>query len=99
MQLAHTLILALWIGWLVYWILAARGAVATRRAESTASRASYTVPLVIGVILLFSPQPDLALLRFVLLPAFSVTLTIGTCLVIAGLAISVWASLASALVR
>ena len=43
---------ALWLAWLLYWIIAAIGAKATIREESFASRLSHVIPLALGVALL-----------------------------------------------
>ena len=89
--MAHTIICAVWAGWVLYWIAAARGTATTRQAESGTSRVSYTALLLIGVILIFSGQPNLAPLRIVLLPSSLAATSIGLCLMILGLSISVWA--------
>jgi protein-S-isoprenylcysteine O-methyltransferase Ste14 len=79
------------MSWLIYWMIAARRTAATRQEESKASRTSYTVLLAIGVIFLFSRQPDIVPLRFVLLRQSLVITSIGLCLVVLGLSISIWA--------
>ena len=46
------IILALWLAWLLYWIVSALYAKATRRRESPLSRVSYFVPLLAGAWLI-----------------------------------------------
>lgn len=52
----QTLIPALWLGWLAFWILAARNAKETARQESAGSRLLHAAPLIGGGILLASPH-------------------------------------------
>ena len=73
-----------WVGWLVYWIAAARRTAATRRMESLLTGASYRVPLLVGICLLvFSGRPLLGFdLR--LLPQARLVAGIGAALTMAG---------------
>ena len=85
------LILALWIAWVVYWCIASFGTRAVRRRESTASRLSHAVPLIIGVALLAPPRlGSVWLSRHVLSPTPLIG-WIGFALVAAGIVFSVWA--------
>jgi len=52
----QALVPALWLVWLAYWVIAARGAKETVREESAASRASHYVPLIIGGLLIGMPH-------------------------------------------
>ena len=64
-----------WLGWLAYWIVAARVTAATRRMESFLTGASYRVPLLVGICLLvFAGKPLLG---------FDLRLLPGTPLVVA----------------
>lgn len=85
------LIPALWVAWVVYWCIASFGTRAVRRRESTASRLSHTVPLIIGVALLVSPRLSPAWLLARALPRTPVMDWIGLTLVAAGIVFSVWA--------
>ena len=80
-----------WVGWLVYWIAAARRTALTRRMESLLTGASYRVPLLVGICLLvFSGRPLLGFdLR--LLPQTSLVAAIGAALTMAGVCFAVWA--------
>jgi protein-S-isoprenylcysteine O-methyltransferase Ste14 len=51
-----SIIPALWLAWLGYWIVAATGAKETARRESIASRASHLVPLILGGVFLGVPH-------------------------------------------
>jgi protein-S-isoprenylcysteine O-methyltransferase Ste14 len=48
----HWLIPALWLGWMLYWGVAAIGAKKTQQRESLKSRLSHIIPLILGVIAL-----------------------------------------------
>lgn len=51
-----TLIPALWLAWLICWIVSARGNKEIARRESASSRFLHRVPLLTGAILLASPH-------------------------------------------
>ena len=51
-----TLIPGLWLAWLVYWVLAARGNKEVARQESARSRMLHHAPLVAGAVLLGWPH-------------------------------------------
>jgi protein-S-isoprenylcysteine O-methyltransferase Ste14 len=91
-DLAHrALIPSLWLTWLAYWIVAARGVKSVRRSESVRSRASHLVPLVAGGALLAwqHATPGLLAARFVApgqVPYFT-----GAAVLAAGLAFASWA--------
>lgn len=89
--LGRTLIGMLWLGWVAYWIAAARHTLTNQRAESLLTGASYRVLLVLGVLLLAFPQHRLTMANLFLWPQSVVTMAIGLCLVASGLSISVWA--------
>ena len=81
----------LWVGWVVYWIVAARHTLTNRRTESLLTGASYRVPLVLGIILLAFPGYRRSPGDPVLWPQSVVGVAIGLGLVIIGLSIAVWA--------
>jgi protein-S-isoprenylcysteine O-methyltransferase Ste14 len=84
-------IAALWIGWLVYWIVAARYVKATRWRESRASQLLYRMPLLLAAILLAMPDllPRLLTKRF--LPPGAGSALLGTIAVALGLGLAIWA--------
>ena len=85
------LILWLWWGWGLYWMLAAMGNKATRRHESLASRLAHLLPLALGAALIAWPQPRWSALAWRLWPPSPPAYWIGVALVIAGLALAIWA--------
>src|SRR5579872_546739 len=52
----HSLIPALWLIWLVFWIAAALGVKETQRHESAVSRLSHHIPFILGGVLLGWPR-------------------------------------------
>jgi len=85
------LIPLLWLLWLAYWFIAGRNVKATQRHESLASRASHIVPLIIGVILLWSEKLRAGFLSNKIFPPSEELYLAGVCLVALGLAFTVWA--------
>jgi protein-S-isoprenylcysteine O-methyltransferase Ste14 len=86
-----SLIPALWLAWLIYWVVAARDAKTTRRVESPASRASHLIPLMVAAWLLWGrAMPGNFLGGRIVEPTMAAFLA-GFVLVAAGLAFSVWA--------
>ncbi len=91
MTYAPLVIAALWLAWLIYWAMAARGVKETRWQESSGSRASHYVPLVLAGLCYMAPDGLPSILHERFLPQ-SLTLTlIGLAVVAAGLAYSAWA--------
>lgn len=82
---------ALWIVWLVYWIVAARDVKPTLWREPPRSRALSSLPLILVAILLGAPNslPPVMLKRF--LPPNPMLPTLGAVLVAAGLGFAIWA--------
>jgi protein-S-isoprenylcysteine O-methyltransferase Ste14 len=79
-----------WIGWLAYWILAARNVKAVAETESGLSRVLYSVPLFVAALLLL----DTHLGRWLNMQLVSHSLTvawIGAALTLAGILFAVWA--------
>ncbi|HEV3182894.1 MAG TPA: isoprenylcysteine carboxylmethyltransferase family protein [Steroidobacteraceae bacterium] len=85
------LILWLWWGWGVFWMLSAMRNKATQRRESLASRLAHLLPLAIGGALLAWPDPPWTALAWRLWPRSPTAYGIGVILVIAGLAFAIWA--------
>lgn len=87
----QTVVAALWIVWLLFWVLLARNVKTTRWRESPVSQMLHRVPLVLAACLmgarryLPSPLTD----RF--LPRSSMIDILGIGTVVAGLGFAVWA--------
>jgi protein-S-isoprenylcysteine O-methyltransferase Ste14 len=82
---------ALWLIWLVYWYVAGRNVKTTQRHESAASRAGHIVPLIIGVILLWSRRLPGDFLSGKIVPPSLTLFFVGVGVLAFGLAFSVWA--------
>jgi protein-S-isoprenylcysteine O-methyltransferase Ste14 len=87
---ARALIPALWFAWVIYWAAAARRVKAVAWRESTLSRASHRLPLVVAFGLLVSPSMPGWLGAQWIEQRWSL-LAVGAGLVAAGLLLSVWA--------
>ena len=85
------LILWLWWGWGLYWILSALRNKATQRRESLASRLAHVLPLAVGAALIAWPARRWSALAWRLWPTSLAAYWVGVALVIAGLAFAVWA--------
>src|SRR5262249_9463989 len=81
----------LWAAWILYWIVAARGAKPTRWQEGFAASALHGIPFLLCILLLATPRWQPVLLterigaRGALLPL------LGPALVVAGLGLAAWA--------
>lgn len=87
--IAHILIPAMWLAWLVYWALAARGTKQTQRREGLRSRLSYHLVLIVGAVFMAVPHvlgPQLEGLFVARAPAWQ---SLAVVLVALGLAFSV----------
>ena len=84
---------ALWLAWGLYWWWSARDVKRVRRRESRPSRAAHLLPLAIAAALLALPLPPGGprLIEGRWLAGGPVPDLVGTGLVAAGLALSVWA--------
>jgi protein-S-isoprenylcysteine O-methyltransferase Ste14 len=89
--LGRGLIGMLWVGWVAYWIVAARHTLTNQRTESLLTGASYRVLLVFGIILLAFPAYRLSPANPILWPQSAVTMAVGLGLAVIGLGIAVWA--------
>lgn len=87
----HDPITIAWLVWLVYWIAAAVRVKRVARRESTASRAAFWVPLLVGAALLVMNRPDNWLGATIYPLSFALRYYIGLALVIAGIVFSIWA--------
>jgi protein-S-isoprenylcysteine O-methyltransferase Ste14 len=84
-----SLIGALWLAWLAYWVAASFRVKETRRQEPLGSRLSYVIPLVVGGVLLSVPLPPP--LSTPVLPRTVPQFLLGVALVAVGLGFAVWA--------
>jgi protein-S-isoprenylcysteine O-methyltransferase Ste14 len=85
------LLLAMWVGWLVYWAVAARGNKATQWREPARAQWLHYALAWIGMIVLAVPQAAPAILRAPFLPPS----LIGAVLGIALTAIGLWIAIAA----
>ena len=86
---AGTLIAALWISWLIFWIITAIGTKKTETAETTGSHLSHFAPLVLGAALLISSRLVPAALNGRFIPPSFVLSLIAAALVVLGLGFAV----------
>jgi protein-S-isoprenylcysteine O-methyltransferase Ste14 len=84
---------ALWIAWLVYWKISARGVKPVARQETLRQRLSHFGPIW-AAALLFSFPKRFPLLGQHVFPPNAATFLVGTVILIAGLLFSVWARVA-----
>jgi protein-S-isoprenylcysteine O-methyltransferase Ste14 len=85
------LLLGMWLAWVIYWVVSAATAKATRRRESLGSRLSHVLPLLIGVYLIVWPQLQVPWLSDPLLPEVAARYWLAVVLVALGLGFTVWA--------
>jgi len=90
---AQQAVAALWIAWLVYWVVPRAGAKPVERRETFASRLSHGLPTLAAVLLMWGPQHAVGFLDGPLLPGGAARAWIGIALLVAGLAVTVWARL------
>jgi protein-S-isoprenylcysteine O-methyltransferase Ste14 len=90
MVLAKILLAILWLGWLIFWVLAARRTATSQRMETLLTGASYRLPLVLGALLMAFPMP-FPLLNSTLWTASPLLLGTGVALTAVGLTFAVWA--------
>ena len=81
----------LWIVFIAFWIVMARGGKAVAERESAYSRLSHYLPLAIGIYLIAAPSVPIAPLsdRFVPLALWPVRF--GAALTFLGIAFAIWA--------
>lgn len=81
----------LWLGWVAYWLAAARNVKATARREPRMSRLLHIVPLALAAVLLFPSRSPIAVLGERFLPVGAWPFWTGALLTLAGLLLTVWA--------
>jgi protein-S-isoprenylcysteine O-methyltransferase Ste14 len=81
----------LWLGWAIYWFVAAIGARRTRYREPAAASLLHLVPLVLGAGLFIWPHPGRGWLTWRYLPPAPVWFFLGLLLTVLGLGLAVYA--------
>ncbi len=87
------LIPAIWLAWLLYWVIAAFSVKRARRRESFASRLSHGIPLFVAILLVSSSWFAGPVLSTRFLPGTPLLFWIGTALLVAGMLFAVAARL------
>jgi protein-S-isoprenylcysteine O-methyltransferase Ste14 len=82
---------ALWLAWLAYWLIAARGNKPTERRADRRAQLGYRVISLLATLLLFAPRLWPLPLDARFLPRGLVLPILGTGLLALGLAFSIWA--------
>jgi protein-S-isoprenylcysteine O-methyltransferase Ste14 len=82
----------LWLAWVAYWIISARGVKRTVRRETMGQRWSHALPFLFAAWLLFHPR-ILPWLCHPIWPENGTSYFVGTGMLIAGLLFTVWARL------
>jgi protein-S-isoprenylcysteine O-methyltransferase Ste14 len=82
---------AIWIAWLIYWMVAALGAKATLRSETPAERALHVAPLLACAVFLAAPRLLPVWLDRRFLPDDALVAWIGVAFVACGIVFAVWA--------
>jgi protein-S-isoprenylcysteine O-methyltransferase Ste14 len=81
----------IWLGWLAYWMAAARNVKATRRREPMTTLLLNRVLVIIAVLLLLFPHPLPDWLGQPFMASGMMSYIVGLIVLAAGLAFSVWA--------
>jgi protein-S-isoprenylcysteine O-methyltransferase Ste14 len=81
----------LWIVWLFYWIVSARGVRRNERGESLTQRLATSLPLGLGGFLVFARGSGLRVLDRRFVPDNPTIKAVALVLLVAGLGFSVWA--------
>ncbi len=87
------LISVIWIGWMAYWAIAARGVKPVKRSESMPSRLAFVIPTAIAALLIWPQHLPGGLLGARFLPPTAGFYWIGVAVLLSGLLFSVWARL------
>ena len=81
----------MWLSWAAYWWVLSRNVKVTKRQEPLWSRLGHVVPLLLAVLLLWTPRVPLPVLGDRFLPAAAWPFWAGAALTAGGLFFSVWA--------
>lgn len=84
---------AIWIIWLVLWVILGRNVKPAIKRESQLSRLSYTTPILLAALLLWPDHLPIEILNWHLLQPSQNTFWIGILFTLAGLGFAVWARL------
>jgi protein-S-isoprenylcysteine O-methyltransferase Ste14 len=82
---------AMWIGWVVYWLVAARDTKRTRWRQPIGADALHGIPLVLCTVLWLSPRWQPAVLTAPIWPRGPTLSLAATAIVAIGLGYAVWA--------
>jgi protein-S-isoprenylcysteine O-methyltransferase Ste14 len=88
---ARYIVNGLWVAWLVYWMIAAKGAKRTRYRDSPAFQIPQILLMLLGFYLLSTKRLFFGPLGERFVPIEPAILAAGTALTFAGLALAVWA--------
>src|SRR6185437_10432801 len=83
------LLLAMWVGWLVYWAIAARGAKATQWREPVSGQWLHNALALLGTVVMAVPRATPAILAQPFQPSSPVGAWLGVSLTALGLGIAV----------
>jgi protein-S-isoprenylcysteine O-methyltransferase Ste14 len=86
-------LLAMWLGWVIYWWVASRNVSVAQRRESVPSRLLHTVPLAVTVLLFCVPRMPVSFLAKRFVQSTEWLFWFGILLTAAGLLLTVWARL------
>lgn len=82
---------AMWLIWLVYWVIAARGAKPDARREERASRLIVALPMLAAAVLLAAPPEPLRALTGQFMPLAAWPLWTGAVMTGIGFGFAIWA--------
>jgi protein-S-isoprenylcysteine O-methyltransferase Ste14 len=83
------LLLAMWVGWLVYWAIAARGAKATQWREPASGQWLHNLLVLLGAVIMGVPRVTPAILGRHFLPPSLIGMWLGVAVTALGLCIAV----------
>lgn len=83
------LLLAMWVGWLVYWTIAARGAKATQWREPASGQWLHNLLFLLGTLIIAMPRATPAILAQPFLPPSPIGAALGVALTALGLGIAI----------
>jgi protein-S-isoprenylcysteine O-methyltransferase Ste14 len=79
----------MWVGWLVYWVIAARGAKATQWREPVSGLWLHNALALLGTVVLAVPRASPAILRLPFLPHSLIGAWLGIAITALGLGIAI----------
>jgi protein-S-isoprenylcysteine O-methyltransferase Ste14 len=87
----RSLVPAVWLIWLAYWLIASFGTKAPERVESPRSHLIHTVPLGIAAWMIFAPHLPHGFLGGAIVPQSPALYLAGVGVLVLGLAFAIWA--------